>query len=92
MHSGSVKITPTTVQDLIEVADYLLLPSLKAIAGRFIEKTLSTFKYISIYYYFAEKYQRDELVITIRKFIFSLNFAAVSKSRDFLNLESQQVE
>lgn len=90
MHSDSVEITPTNVQDLIEAADYLLLTSLKTIAGRFIERTLSTANCISIYYY-AEKYQCEELVGDTRWFIL-LNFAAVSKSQDFLNLESQQVE
>ena len=90
IHTGGVKVTQTNVQDLIEAADYLLLTSLKIVAGRFIEKTLSTTNCISIYYY-AEQYQCEELVVYTRWFIL-LNFAAVSESQDFLNLESQQVE
>lgn len=62
IHSGSVDITPANVQDLIEVADYFLLTSLKTIAGRFMEKKLSTSNCISIYY-FAEKYQCEELIV-----------------------------
>lgn len=91
MNSGTVKLTSANVQDLIEAADYLVLPSLKTIAGRFIEKNLSTSNCISIYY-FAEKYQCEELMVNTRKFISSLDFANVAKSRDFLDLESQQVE
>ena len=90
MHSGSVVITQENVQDLIEAADYLLLTNLQTIAGRFMEKKLSTSNCISIYY-FAEKYHCEELVVNTRWFIL-LNFTAVAESQDFLNLESQEVE
>ncbi len=90
LQSGSVEITPDNAQDLIEAADYLLLTSLKIIVGRFIEKNLTTSNCISIYY-FAQKYQCEELVVETRWFIL-LNFAAVAESQDFLSLESQQVE
>lgn len=91
MRAGSVKITPTNVLDLIEAAEYFILPSLKTIAGRYIDYRLSPSDCISLYH-FLEKYQCEELVIrNVKQFIFS-NIAAVTESQDFLNLESQQVE
>lgn len=90
MQSGNVEITSTNVRDLIEAADNLLLPSLKTTAGRFLEQKLSISNCIFTYY-FAERYQCEELVASARKFI-AANFASVAKSADFLNLESQQVE
>ena len=88
MRSGCVEITPMNVQDLIVTADYLLLQNLKTIAGRFLKDNMTTTNCISIYY-FAEKYRCEEHVI--REFILS-NFEVVAKSKEFLNLECQQVE
>ncbi|KAL9966594.1 hypothetical protein ACROYT_G024696, partial [Oculina patagonica] len=70
--------------------DYLFRPNLKIFAGRFLKENLTISNCFSIYY-FAEKYQCDELVGNAREFILS-NFALVAKSEEFLNLESQQVE
>ena len=86
--SGRVEITPTNVQDLIVTADYLLLPNLKTVAGRFLKGNMTISNCISIYY-FAEKYRCEEHVI--KAFILS-NFDVVAKSEEFLNLECQQVE
>ena len=88
MRSGCVEITPANVQDLIVTAGYLLLPSLKNNAGRFLKDNMTTLNCILIYY-FAEKYRWEEYVI--REFILS-NFEVVAKSEEFLNLECQQVE
>ena len=45
---------------------------------------------ISIFY-FAEKYQCDELITNTRKFIHA-NFASVAEMDEFLNLEAKEVE
>ncbi|XP_078375732.1 kelch-like protein 40 [Oculina patagonica] len=90
MQSGTTEVTPTNVEDLIEAADYLLLPNLKIVAGRFLKENLTMSNCISIYY-FAEKYRCYELVVNAREFVLS-NFALVAESEEFLNLESQQVE
>ena len=87
---GSVKITRENATDILEAADYLLLPSLKKFVERFLERELSASNCVSTYYY-AEKYQCVDLVVTSRKFFFS-NFAAVAQSQEFLRLESRQVE
>ncbi|KAL9966595.1 hypothetical protein ACROYT_G024697 [Oculina patagonica] len=90
MQSGKTEVTQTNAQDLIEAADYLFLPNLKIFAGRFMKENLTISNCI-LMYYFAEKYRCDELVVNVREFILS-NFALVAESRDFLDLESQQVE
>ena len=91
MRSGHVTITQENAEALIEAADYLLLPKLKTIAGRFLgDQELSAWGCLSRYY-FGQKYQCEDLVLTSRKFIFS-NFADVAESQEFLDLESQQVE
>ncbi|KAL9979575.1 hypothetical protein ACROYT_G017253 [Oculina patagonica] len=90
MRSGSVHVTQENAQDLIEAADYFLLPSLKRAAARTLEQTFRPSNCISIYQ-FAERYQCEDLVVTAREFIFS-NFTAVAESQEFLHLESQEVE
>ena len=87
---GRLMITQENATYLLEAADYLLLPSLKTKVVRFLERELSPLNYVSTYYY-AEKYQCEDLVVASRKLIIS-NFAAVAQSQEFLNLESQQVE
>ena len=87
---GCVMITQENATYLLEAADYLLLSSLKTIVVEFLEGELSSLNCESTYYY-AEKYQCEDLVVISRKCLFS-NFAAVVQSQEFLNLESQQVE
>ena len=90
MRCGGVMITQENATYLLEAADYLLLPSLKTIVVRFLERKLSPSNCVSTYYY-AEKYKCEDLVVTSRKCFLS-KFAAVAQSQEFLNLESQQVE
>jgi len=91
IYTGSVQIsTQENAENLFELADYLLLPNLKAIAQKYLEKHITTANCISIYY-LAEKYLCQDLIATCRKFIHS-NFSAVAGSDDFLNLSSHEVE
>lgn len=92
IRSGKVNVTSENAVDLCVAADYLLIPNLKTIVGRFIEEKckLSASDCLSIYY-FAERYRLASLAFNSRKFIFS-NFAAVAKSEDFLDLKSREVE
>lgn len=90
MRSGSVQITHENAQDLIKAADYLIIPGLKRAAGRFLRQIVQPSNCIPIYY-FAERYQCEDLVVASREFILS-NFAAVAETQEFLQLESQEVE
>ncbi|KAL9978682.1 hypothetical protein ACROYT_G016230 [Oculina patagonica] len=91
IYTGNVQIlSEESSKELIMAGDYLFLPKLKAIAGRFLERCMTTSNCISTYY-FAETYRSDELTARAKTFIQS-NFATVAKSEEFLNLTSQEVE
>ncbi|KAL9950818.1 hypothetical protein ACROYT_G043382 [Oculina patagonica] len=90
IYTGSVEITQENSEDLIATADYLLIPGLKTVSGRFLEGQMTRSNCISTFY-FAEKYQCDELIANSRKFIHA-NFASVAEMDEFLNLEAKEVE
>ena len=90
IYTGSVEITQENSEDLIATANYLLLPGLKTVSGRFLEEQMSNSNCISTFY-FAEKYECEELVANSRKYVHA-NFASVSEMDDFLNLEAKEVE
>jgi len=90
IYTGSVEVTQENSEYLIAAANYLLIPGLKKLSGRFLERQLSESNCISTFY-FAEMYQCDDLIISTRKFIHA-NFASVAEMDDFLNLEAKEVE
>ena len=91
IYTGSVHIsTEENAQELIEMADYLLLLHLKAFAGRVLLQMLNVSNCISMYY-FAERYRCKELVSDIKKFIF-VNFTTTAKTEQFLSLSSNEVK
>ena len=90
IYTGSVEITQDNSKDLIATANYLLIPGLKTVSGRFLDGQMSESNCISTFY-FAEKYQCDELIANSRKFIHA-NFASVAEMDEFLNLEAKEVE
>ncbi|XP_078353488.1 kelch-like protein 24 [Oculina patagonica] len=90
IYTGSVEITQENSEDLIATANYLLIPGLKTVSGRFLEGQMTTSNCISTFF-FAEKYQCDELIANSTKFIHA-NFASVAEMDEFLNLEAKEVE
>ena len=90
IYTGSVEVTQENVEDLIAAANYLLIPGLKTISGRFLEEQMSESNCVSTFY-FAEKYQCDELIANTTKFIHA-NFASVAEMDEFLDLEAKEVE
>jgi len=90
IYTGSVEVTQENSKDLIAAANYLLIPGLKKLSGRFLERQMSKSNCISTFY-FAEMYQCDELITNTRKFIHA-NFASVAEMDEFLNLEAKEVE
>ena len=91
LYTGHIDINENSANfDLIAAADYFVMPSLKALCGRIILKTLAPCNCVSIYY-FALKYRCEELEKGAKDFILA-NFAAVADTEDFLNLSSKQVE
>ena len=90
IYTGSVKVTQEDSEDLIAAANFLLIPGLKNLSGRFLERQMSISNCISTFY-FAEMYQCDELITNTRKFIHA-NFASVAEMDEFLNLGAKEVE
>ena len=90
IYTGSVEVTQENSKDLTAVANYLLIPGLKKLSGRFLERQMVKSNCISTFY-FAEMYQCDELITNTRKFIHA-NFASVAEMDEFLNLEAKEVE
>lgn len=89
---GVQRIAPEISPDLIMMADYLILPHLKALAEKvFFVKNfiMSTSDCISAYY-FAERYHDKEVGDKAKKFI-DANFITVAKTEDFLNLSSKSL-
>ncbi|XP_078372016.1 kelch-like protein 11 [Oculina patagonica] len=90
LYTGHVDINEHNAFDLLHVADFLIVPSLKELSSKFISQTLSSSDCIKTYY-FAEGYQCPELQKSARDFAFA-NFMDVTKSDDFLDLSVTQVE
>ena len=91
IYTGSVQIsTEDNAQELIAMADYLVLPHLKTVAGRVLELKLNASNAMSTYY-FAQRYRCEELISSTRKFILA-NFTKVAKTKEFLNLPNKEVK
>ena len=90
IYTGSVEVNQENSKDLIAAANYLLVPGLKKLSARFLEREMSKSNCISTFYV-AEMYQCDELITNTRKFIHA-NFASVAEMDEFLNLEAKEVE
>ena len=89
IYTGNVAVTADRAHNVIATADYLLIPSLKTLCGRFLQQMLTTENCIHTYF-FAEKYHCQELLEKSREFI-NHNFTAVMATDGFLTLDSKQV-
>ena len=89
LYTGNVTVVEERAHNLIATANYLLLPSLKTMAGNILKEAVSTENCL-FNYYFAEKYECVELKEKCRKVINS-NFSFVMETEDFLNLDVKQV-
>ena len=90
VYTGTVGVTQENAKELIAAGNYLIIPSLKTVSGRFLEGEMSIKNCISTFY-FAEKYQCNELLTNSRRFVHE-NFACVAGLDEFLSLEAKEVE
>lgn len=78
IYTGSVQISAEdNAQDLIALADYLILPHLKDLAARTLQRNLNSSNSLSMYY-LAEKFRCEDLMSNTRDFILA-NFTSVTK-------------
>ena len=90
IYTGTVEVTEENAEELVVATNYLLVPNLKTISGRFIQQQMCELNCISTFY-FAEKYDCEELLNDSKSFIHS-NFASVAAMTEFLSLEAKEVE
>ena len=90
IYTGTVEVTQENAEELIAAGNYLIIPSLKTASGRFLEGEMSSLNCISTFY-FAEKYNCDELITNSRRFIHE-NIVSVAKLDEFLHLEAEEIE
>ena len=90
IYTGTVEVTEENAEELVVATNYLLVPNLKTISGRFIQQQMCELNCISTFY-FAEKYDCEELLNESKSFIHA-NFASVADMNEFLSLEAKEVE
>jgi len=93
IYTGSVKISDANnAQELILMADYLLLPNLKTLAEKIVVKNwnLNALNAISSYF-FAQKYRCKEILALSQSFILR-NFANVAKTEEFSISPGEEVK
>lgn len=91
IYIGKIEISSQEhAEDLIALADYLLLSKLTVKAANYLERNISISNCLSIYYV-AEKYRCNELISITRKFIFS-HFRTIAETELFMHLRSREVE
>ena len=90
MYTGHIDINEQNVFDLLKIADYLVISSLKILSSDFILQTLSPSSSFMAYYY-AGMYL-DPALEKIAQRVTFLNFLEAAESDDFLNLSVKQVE
>ena len=90
IYTGYVSVSEENVYELFAKADYFDLPALKSFLSNFILENLSLSNCV-VAYYFASKYQWEQLMTGTRAYILS-NFLSVAETDDFLDLSCEQVK
>ena len=90
IYTGTVEVTEENAEELVVATNYLLVPNLKTISGRFIQQQMCELNCISTFY-FAEKYDCEELLNDSKSFIHA-NFRSVADMNEFLSLEAKEAE
>ena len=90
IYTGETSIDSSNAQDLVMVADYLIIPSLKTKAAVFLEGTLNASNCLALES-FASRYNCESLKQASVTYKIP-NFVYVTKSADFRLLNSEKVK
>ena len=90
LYTGHVDVTQHNAFDLLKIADFLVIPSLKEVSSKFIIQSLSSSNCLMAYYW-AVHYRCFDLQENARDLIYA-NFTRVVEHEDFLNLTISEVE
>ena len=90
IYTGKASIDSSNAQDLVMIADYLVIPSLKTKASLFLESSFNASNCLVVES-LASRYNCESLNQAAVAFKFE-NFVAVAKSEDFRALDSEKVK
>ena len=90
IYTGKANIDSSNAQDLVTIADYLIIPRLKTKASLFLEGTINASNCLALES-FASQYNCESLKQSVVTYKFE-NFGAVAKSEDFRGLDSEKVK
>ena len=90
IYTGEASIDCSNAQDLLMIADYLIIPSLKSKASVFLESSLNASNCLALES-LASRYNCESLKQTAVAFEFE-NFVAVAKSEDFKALDAENIK
>ncbi len=90
IYTSKASIDCSNAQDLVIIADYLIIPSLKTKAALFLEASLNASNCLALES-FASRYNCELLKQVAVAYKFE-NFVAVAKSEDFRVLDSEKIK
>ena len=90
IYTGEASIDSSNAQDLLMIADYLIIPSLKSKASNFLESSLNASNCLALES-LASQYNCKSLKQAAVAFKFE-NFVAVAKSKDFKTLDAENIK
>ena len=90
IYTGETSIDSSNAEDLVMVADYLIIPSLKTKAAVFLEGTLNAFNCLALES-FASRYNCESLKQATVAYKME-NFVDVTRSEDFRLLDLEKVK
>ncbi|XP_078367546.1 kelch-like protein 12 [Oculina patagonica] len=90
IYTGKVSIDSANAQDLVMIADYLIIPSLKTRASLFLKGSINASNCLALES-FASQYNCESLKQAAATYKLE-NFVAVTKSEDFRGLDSEKVK
>ncbi|XP_078367550.1 kelch-like protein 7 [Oculina patagonica] len=90
IYTGKASIDSTNAQDLIMIADYLIIPSLKTKASLFLQDSINSSSCLALES-FASQYNCETLKQAAITYKFE-NFVAVTKSEEFRGLDFEKVK
>lgn len=90
IYTGDVEVTESNAEELVVAANYLLLPKLKNLAGKFLEREMMASNCV-YFFKFAEQYNCKELKHYASQMIVR-NFGMIGHSKDFMQLGVKNLE
>ena len=90
IYTGEASIDSSSAQDLLLIADYLIIPSLKSKASNFLESSLNASNCLALES-LATQYNCTSLKQAAVAFKFE-NFVAVAKSEDFKTFDAESIK